>query len=117
MRNLSIAEADMVFGGQVSSSQTASGGSPGTTTTTTTTSRGFTIGATFDGSGNATGIRISYTHSSGGSAPVSGGGNSGGGGMGGGGGNGIVHMDVIEINQPSNSSKSDDRLADLAGLY
>lgn len=122
MRSLQADEILKVVGGQssgpTSGGQTTSTGGGTTTTTGSSSTTSFGVGVTFGANGNATGIRLSYSHSSGGSPSAPSGSTGGGGGAGGGGGGGIPNMPVVEINKPTSRTVDQSELADdLAGLY
>lgn len=109
MRTLTLQEFREVRGGQ-----TAGTGGPSTTTTSgSTTTSSVTIGVNVGPSGSIDGVRVSYRYSEGGST----GGTTSRPSSGLGADNGIVQMEVEEINRPPAAQSRDTVPADLEGLY
>jgi hypothetical protein len=109
MRALTSREFYDVRGGQTA----GSGGTPAptTTTTTTTTSSSFSVGVHVGAGGSIDGVSITYRYAEGGSPP--GGASTSTSGP----NDGIVRMDVEEINVPARKGQQAGPAEDLEGLY
>lgn len=110
MRTLTIDEHRQVRGGQTAGSS----GTPGTTTTTSTstTTTSFNVGATAGADGSL-GFRVSYSWSEGGSPAGSSQTQTGTNRP----NDGIVHMEVEEVNRPAAKQAQQDIPEDLEGLF